>query len=206
MTSKEILLLGNLVFSIGGIVGNSIWAASDNIYTLTSAYEFYWFVTVSSLLIGITGGVYHLGILKCSDNDRKMLFYVFAVISVLYPIFWLAAAASVASHLRDCLYVKQRFGLGFRLNLTCDGAIVSTSFGFANFIVWGFVLALVFPYIKQKVKFEQSNENLELNEVQNNTVVVEEVQVPVEVQNTVVEEVPVQEVPVEEVQSNSIEG
>jgi hypothetical protein len=178
MTSKEILLLGNLVFSIGGIVGNSIWAASDNIYTLTSAYEFYWFVTVSSLLIGITGGVYHLDILKFSDNDRKILFYVFAVISVLYPIFWLAAAASVASHLRDCLNVKQRFGL----NLTCDGAIISTSFGFANFVVWGFVLALIFPYIKKRV--EQTNENLELHEVQNNTV----------------------QVPVEEVQSNSIEG
>jgi hypothetical protein len=51
MKNREILLIANLLFSIGGIVGNSLWAASNSIYTLSSAYEFYWFVTVSSFLI-----------------------------------------------------------------------------------------------------------------------------------------------------------
>jgi hypothetical protein len=160
MKRKEILLTANVLFSLGGIIGNSLWAASNNVFTLSSAYEFYWFVTVTSFLIGVGGMVYHSGKVQIVESVRKNLVYVFIVISVMYPIFWLAASASVASHLRDCLYIKKRLGnilddddyyfYGYRFNLKCDGEIISTSFGFANFIVWVLVLVAFFPYLRKK--------------------------------------------------------
>jgi len=170
MKNRELLLTANVLFSIGGIVGNSLWAASNSIYTLSSAYEFYWFVTVSSFLIGVGGSVYHSGVVKYSENVKQYLSYAFVVVSVLYPIFWLAASASVASHLRDCLYIKNRlreydddfYFWGYRFNVKCDGEIVSTSFGFANFIVWVYVLFLFYPYIKRKF-FSSSNAMQETN-------------------------------------------
>lgn len=163
MKNRELLLTANLLFSLGGIVGNSLWAASNDVYTLSSAYEFYWFVTVSSFLIGVGGVVYHSGQIKTLGNVKNNIFYTFIVISVLYPIFWLAASASVASHLRDCLYIKERlekydddfYFRGYRFNLKCDGEIVSTSFGFANFIVWVIVLVAFFPYIQRKFTVTQ---------------------------------------------------
>jgi hypothetical protein len=194
MKNREILLIANLLFSIGGIVGNSLWAASNSIYTLSSAYEFYWFVTVSSFLIGVGGSVYYSGVVKYSENVKQYLSYAFVVVSVLYPIFWLAASASVASHLRDCLYIKNKlreydddfYFWGYRFNVQCDGEIVSTSFGFANFIVWVYVLFLFYPYIKRKffsVQESSSNANVEMQQTNASTEDAEEV-VNVEMQGT----------------------
>jgi hypothetical protein len=171
--NQNILLALNLLFSLGGIVGNSLWAASNNIFTLSSAYEFYWFVTVSSFLIGVGGGLYHKGVVKFSDATKENLFYGFTVISVLYPIFWLAASSAVGSNLKDCLYIKNTLSgfdddfsfWGYRFNITCDGEIVSTSFGFANFIVWVYTLFLFYPYIKRRF-FTVQESNSSDNDVQ----------------------------------------
>jgi hypothetical protein len=119
--------------------------------------------------------VYYSGVVKYSENVKQYLSYAFVVVSVLYPIFWLAASASVASHLRDCLYIKNKlreydddfYFWGYRFNVQCDGEIVSTSFGFANFIVWVYVLFLFYPYIKRKffsVQESSSNANVEMQE------------------------------------------
>lgn len=187
MKRKEILLTANVLFSIGGIVGNSLWAASNNVFTLSSAYEFYWFVTVTSFLIGVGGMVYHSGKVEIVESVRKNLVYVFIVVSVLYPIFWLAASASVASHLRDCLYIKRKIGdvlydddyyfYGYKFNLECDGEIISTSFGFANFIVWVMVFVLFYPYVWRKfLQVENTVENttntVEMHETQSSETVV----------------------------------
>lgn len=133
----------SLLFSLGSIIGVSIWANSNNVLTLSSSYSFYWFVAITSFLVSLQ--------LYCSHTIQFMInytkqnielltlhSYVIPVFAGIYTIFWLGAAAGVASDLRYCLYIKRNIGLGrfYYDEFNCNGEIVSTIFGFANFIVW----------------------------------------------------------------------
>lgn len=139
------IYLSSLIFSLGSIIGISIWANSNDVFTLSSSYSFYWFVALTSFLVSLQ--------LYCSHTVQFMInytrsnmplltlhSYVIPVFGGIYTIFWLGAAAGVASDLKSCLYIKRNY-IPTRFNrfdddYNCNGEIVSTVFGFANFVVW----------------------------------------------------------------------
>jgi len=152
----SILFVLNFVFSVGGIIGASLWLYYDDYFTLGGGYGFYWFTAVCSLLVGVVGFVYHMvpnarnnmPISKLSENVR--IYLMFALATMMW-VFWLSSSASVASYLKDCVYIKDQYrrfdyDFGFVLDskrYTCIGEAVTTSFGFADFFVWSVIFYTV---------------------------------------------------------------
>ena len=74
--------------------------------------------------------------------------YGITVASYILTIFWLAASSSMASVLRNCLTIKKletnfdyEFNSEFNYNFylqkyTCNGEIITVSFGFSLFVLW----------------------------------------------------------------------
>lgn len=154
------LFVFNFVFSVGAIVGASLWLYYDDYFTLGGSYGFYWFTAVFSLLVGIVGYAYHLvpnirNRIPISHLSENVRFYMMFVLAIVMWLFWLSSSASVASYLKDCLYIKNGLrSRGFDDNLdfgfvmynkrhTCIGEAVTTAFGFANFIVWSVIFYIV---------------------------------------------------------------
>lgn len=157
LSSTNVLLACNFILSIGAIIGASIWAAFPNDmylnYTFSATYGFYWFVSVFSFVIGIIGVLYHGNVVKFNEtSNRLQISFVLMIklfITITIVIFWLAASASVATVLRECQNVKQEFafwGYDSVLQLHCNGPIVTTVFGFSEFITWCVVLYFVAKY------------------------------------------------------------
>lgn len=148
------ILLFNTVLSVGAIAGSAVWAAQNDIFTLSSAYNFYWFVSVLSFLLCAFGYVLHM---KTPLNTLSFNYSSIVLgIVALVVLFWLSAAASVASVSRDCIYIKNRFGSRFyyfqdtQINndsLSCTGEIITTTFGFASFVVWCIVSYFVGKHV-----------------------------------------------------------
>lgn len=139
------LLLTNTVFSFGGIIGAGVWQYYNDIYTLTNAYEFFWFVTITSFIIGITGYLFYRDLHHSKDNLLFSLLVSF--ISLLYTIFWLSCSATIARYLRECVYIKDKLNSIYfddNYNYTCNGEIITTIFGFANFFVWAAICYFLF--------------------------------------------------------------
>jgi small-conductance mechanosensitive channel len=148
------ILLFNTVLSVGAIAGSAVWAAQNDIFTLSSAYNFYWFVSVVSFLLCVSGYVLHMKtpLTTLSFNYSSIVLGIVALV----VLFWLSAAASVASVSRDCIYIKNRFGSRFyyfqdtQINndsLSCTGEIITTTFGFASFVVWSIVSYFVGKHV-----------------------------------------------------------
>lgn len=166
--SKFGILYTHMVLSVLTLASVSVWAGSNDIYTSSSSYEFYWFTAVFTFLFGVTGCVYHKlptvwkKILPSNLNgtftlDQKI--QVLAGLSVMLTLFWLSASASVASLLSDCLSLKKNLeyldsldsNLEISYNYHCNGEIMSVTFGFVMFIVWGFVSLLFCRRVYRKL-------------------------------------------------------
>ena len=154
MNSLSVLLILNIVFSVGGIVGAALWLHFDDYFTLGGGYGFYWFTSVLSFLVGVVGYAYHsysnvrenMSISKLSVSTRM---YVMGLLAFVMFVFWLGASASVASYLQDCVYIKNKikfFDHGYEF---CVGEAVTTAFGFSDFIVWCIIVYVVGEKIVQ---------------------------------------------------------
>jgi hypothetical protein len=170
------LAITNVVFNIGALIGVSLWASTNDVYTLSNSYEFYWFVTIFSNIIGLVGYLYHLTpyIKKhIKSETQKYVGYVMLAISVLNFVFWLSAASSVTVVLRSCIDSKQIFKK-FRFftllddstqELTCNGQIISVVFGFLEFLLWTAILIAMIQKIMLKyneIYCNDSNGNVEI--------------------------------------------
>jgi hypothetical protein len=158
---NTILLALNVAFSAGGIAGASVLASQNEFYSLSSAYGFYWFVTVLSFVVGVSGGVYHLvPSVKETVGENQYGVYIMSFTSFTMLVFWLSAASSVANLLQGCLYIKNRFDSVLieidNKAFSCDGEIIMTTFGFADFIVWGIVSFFVFRSLYNKLFTNQT--------------------------------------------------
>jgi len=186
----EVLLVANVVFSLCGIIGSIIWALEDDIYTLTSIYGFYWFVAIFSLLSGLFGYVVHGTSLLDSFISNEYGIYIMSFYSFMMTLFWLCASASVARVCKDCLFIKNKYSslvdyYYSKLNFTCNGEIVTMTFGFVLFILWCVISFLVgkklYAHIMSKVdeqiievmemKSEQSLEKVEIEQVEEQKIV-----------------------------------
>lgn len=136
------LFLLSIIFSIASIVGVSVWTNNNDFFTYSSSYEFYWFVSITSLLFSLFTYFVHsipLVIDTIKKNITLMNLHLFTVtvFGITYTIFWLGTSASVASDLRYCIFLKNTFK---NTLINCQGKVVSTFFGFCNFILWSVIL------------------------------------------------------------------
>jgi hypothetical protein len=165
----KVLLISNIFFSVCSVIGAIIWAVQDDIYTLTSIYGFYWFVSVFSFISSLLGYLFHTSsFMRNEDNfftntiQKKgygiyfMFFYSFTM-----TLFWLCASASVTRVTRDCLYIKNKYSsivdyYYSKSEFTCNGEIITMTFGFVLFIVWSIVLLFVGKKLYLKIMEEVS--------------------------------------------------
>ena len=179
----QLILLANIILSIGSIVGIAIFASQPNdMYISSDAYGFYWFVSTFSLLSGIFGYAYHkVNYVKQQFPKSEYGIHGMALISLLFTVFWLAASASMTSVLRNCLQIKNLMHprylndgesissaryLLYSYNYTCNGQIITTTFGFSLFILWCIVSYIVAIKMFSRLKTTQNPESLEIKQVE----------------------------------------
>jgi flagellar biosynthesis GTPase FlhF len=170
MSAIFLLAVTNIVFNIGALVGISVWASSNDIYTSTDSYGFYWFVTIVSNVIGVLGYIYHVTpYLKeyVTSENKTYVGYFMLVLTVLNSVFWLSAASSTSVVLKNCLVLKRTFDRYTLFsffddsNLTCNGQIVSVVFGFLELLLWCTILIV---FIK-KIVINYNNESTDIHEL-----------------------------------------
>jgi hypothetical protein len=133
------LFISSIILSIGSIAGVSVWADSNDVFTLSDSYVFYWFVAITSLLFSLSSYLVHtikslINYTRQSTKLSNLHMYVVTIFGSIYTIFWLGASAGVGSNLRYCLVLNNfRY---FNYSYKCNGEIISTFFGFSNFILW----------------------------------------------------------------------
>lgn len=172
------LFIASVILSIGSIAGVSVWANSNNISTLSSSYMFYWFVTLTSFLFSLGAYFSHSikSIVDYTKQSIKLLnlhMYIVTFFGMIYTIFWLGASAGVTSDLRYCMYIKNnlRYNYYFNFDYTCYGEVISTFFGYCNFILWCIIVyyAGTYWYSEYKkstnndIELEQNNQSLNMN-------------------------------------------
>lgn len=165
MDNVGFVIMANIFFNFGSLIGLIIWASQDDIYTLTSIYEFYWFVSIFSLLTGFFGFFLYLRpdfIKNTKFEDYKI--YIITFYSVLMSVFWLAAAVSISKLCRDCFYIKKKYSsivdyYYSKNKFTCDGEIISTTFGFCLLILWLIIFLFVSKELYQHIKSLDSQYN-----------------------------------------------
>jgi hypothetical protein len=191
----QLILLANIILSIGSIVGIAIFASQPNdMYISSDAYGFYWFVSTFSLLSGIFGYAYHkVNYVKQQFPKSEYGIHGMALISLLFTVFWLAASASMTSVLRNCLQIKNLMHprylndgesissarylndgesissaryLLYSYNYTCNGQIITTTFGFSLFILWCIVSYIVAIKMFSRLQTTQNPESLEIKQVE----------------------------------------
>lgn len=139
------VLIVNFLLNIGSFIGIILWAVQQDIYTLTSMYEFYWCVSVMSLLVSVLGLLFHkYNLLRDPISKSGYGIYFMTFLSFILCLFWFSAAVSITRLTKDCLYVKNKYNsiidYYFDSNFTCNGEIISMSFGYVLFMFWGIIL------------------------------------------------------------------
>ena len=165
MDNVGFVIMTNIFFNFGSLIGLIVWASQDDIYTLTSIYEFYWFVSIFSLLTGFVGFFLYLKpdfIKNTKFEDYKI--YIIMFYSVLMSVFWLAAAASISKLCRDCLYIKNKYSsivdyYYSKNKFTCDGEILTTTFGICLLLLWLIVFLFVSKKLYEHIKSQELQES-----------------------------------------------
>lgn len=156
LKSKDVVLYLHCLFSVLCVVGASIWTASDDVYTLTGSYTFYWFLTILTLFVSVLGLLYykfpnvweHITYQMELDLTANQKCYSIFCISIVFNMLWLVSAACVVDVLNQCQYFKKYWELTLpdrlsnstdNYNYKCDGEIVSTTFAFSMFATWSFI-------------------------------------------------------------------
>jgi hypothetical protein len=187
MDNAGFVIMITLFLNLGSLIGLIVWASQDDIYTLTSIYEFYWFVSIFSLLTGLLGLFLHLkpDVIKNTQFEHYKL-YIITFYSILMSVFWLAAAASISKLCRDCLYIKNKYysivDYYYSKNkFTCDGEILSTTFGIFLVILWLIIFLFVSKQLYEHIKLQELQEFQESQELQESRYNIKE---EVELENT----------------------
>ena len=177
MQPTQIATVVNILLSIGSIIGISLFTSQEHdVFKITDTFNFYWFVSVFSFLFGILGFMYHhFSFVKERVPKSDYNIYYISLLSFIMAIFWLAASISMASLLKNCLYIKNletNFNSEFvqEYNYTCNGEIVSVSFGFSLFVLWFLVTFILLNSVYNRL-LVTPYEDIEMPEQQMNTAV-----------------------------------
>ncbi|NDD83671.1 hypothetical protein EBZ38_05225 [bacterium] len=84
MTPFSIFSIANLILCLGALGAVGVWQSSNDIFTLSSTYGFYWFMCIVSAIYGIVGIIasFVTPVKKVlSEIDETLLNVIFAGIS-----------------------------------------------------------------------------------------------------------------------------
>lgn len=136
--------VANLVLCVGALGGVGVWQSSNDIFTLSSSYGFYWFMSIATVIFGIIGClVSFVEVIKnvfSNDIDEMALSMSLVGLSFVGSICWFATFVSIAVLCGDCVRFKDNRKQWY-LDYNCDGEIVSTTFSGALFLLWVSYLA-----------------------------------------------------------------
>jgi hypothetical protein len=140
------------------VVGASIWASSNDIFTLTSIYEFHWGVSVTSLVLSILFYSIHtfnfiLDYVRIIGNINLVYIHLptITLLCALYMIFWISASISLSYTVTECNYYE----------LSCIGEIISMVFGYLNFFIWTIIFYIGFS--KWASRYQNSTDHNQIN-------------------------------------------
>ena len=160
--SRDFIVCLHFLFSASSIAGISVWAASNDIYTLTGSYNFYWVLSIFTFLLSLFSILYYkfpqtwkylTSQSEVGLSEHQSLYSMFGF-SFLLSILWLVASASVADTLRVCHHFKKHWQSDLLdYNYKCNGEIVSTTFGFMLFGTWSTAC-----YLLSKKMYSKLNE------------------------------------------------
>jgi hypothetical protein len=169
MDRIKLLLIVNIILNLGSLMGIIVWAIQDDIYTLTSIYGFYWFVSIFSLISGLLGVFFH----TISNNTTLQIpinqygIYVMTFYSIIMSVFWFASSIAVTQLTRDCLYIKYKYSslvdyYYAKKEFTCNGEIISMTFGFGLLLLWVVILSIISKNLYERMIVEHSKKNEEV--------------------------------------------
>lgn len=177
MKSKDFVVCLHSLFSTSSLVGISLWTASNDVYSGTSSYNFYWVLCIFTFLFAWLSVLYYkfpstwkyiTSHMELNLTEDQKLYSMFGL-SFVFTIMWLSASASVADITRECVHFKKywettlpdedyplydRFSDGYYnldYNYKCHGEIVSTTFGFLLFGTWGIVSYILSKAVYSKL-------------------------------------------------------
>jgi len=140
------------------VVGASIWSSSNDIFTLTSIYEFHWGVSVTSLVLSILFYSIHtfnfiLDYVRIIGNINLVYIHLptITLLCALYMIFWISASISLSYTVTECNYYE----------LSCIGEIISMVFGYLNFFIWTIIFYIGFS--KWASRYQNSTDHNQIN-------------------------------------------
>ena len=203
--------IGSSLTAISSIIGASIWAASNDIFTLVGIYDFHWFVSVTSFIFSIIAYSIHTFSFIFDAVQQPNLIHIHIVsillIGGIYTLFWFISAVNLSIVLRECLDIKKTYQnflnddlhlITESYNYSCNGEIVSVIFSYVNYIVWSFILIKSSKIWYDRYVFD----NITAIQIQNIEQQIPELQqVQVETANPVIGQfVEIQEQPQEQVQ------
>lgn len=137
------------VASIPSIIGSSLWASSNDLFTLVGIYDFHWFVSVTSFAFSVLGYVCHTFsfVYEMIQNTNLIHLHLFTVSAIggVYTLFWFVCSINLSVILKQCIDVKRTYQvllddnnhfLVDKYNYQCNGEIVSMTFSYVNFLIW----------------------------------------------------------------------
>lgn len=152
------LFITSTFFALMSVVGASIWASSNDIFTLTSIYEFHWGVSVTSLVLSILFYSIHtfnfiLDYVRIIGNINLVYIHLptITLLCALYMIFWISASISLSYTVTECNYYE----------LSCIGEIISMVFGYLNFFIWTIIFYIGFS--KWASRYQNSTDHNQIN-------------------------------------------
>jgi hypothetical protein len=152
------LFITSSFFALMSVVGASIWASSNDIFTLTSIYEFHWGVSVTSLVLSILFYSIHtfnfiLDYVRIIGNINLVYIHLptITLLCALYMIFWISASISLSYTVTECNYYE----------LSCIGEIISMVFGYLNFFIWTIIFYIGFS--KWASRYQNSTDHNQIN-------------------------------------------
>ena len=152
------LFITSTFFALMSVVGASIWSSSNDIFTLTSIYEFHWGVSVTSLVLSILFYSIHtfnfiLDYVRIIGNINLVYIHLptITLLCALYMIFWISASISLSYTVTECNYYE----------LSCIGEIISMVFGYLNFFIWTIIFYIGFS--KWASRYQNSTDHNQIN-------------------------------------------
>ena len=123
------------------VVGASIWSSSNDIFTLTSTYDFHWFLSITSFILSISFYCIHtfnfiLDYFRIIGNINLIYIHIptITLLCVIYAIFWISTSIYLSYTVAQCNYYE----------FSCTGEIISMIFGYLNFFIWSVIFYIGF--------------------------------------------------------------
>ncbi len=134
MNRQPLLLLLNFIASIGCLVGLIVWTTDTDIFSITGGYQYLWFLTILTLMVGLVGAAYHYFL---QPQTLRVGIDHMITMSGLLSVLWLAGVCVITTYVAECSELQKKSAGS---SLSCNGEIVTTTFSYFSLLVWMYIL------------------------------------------------------------------